>query len=624
MLFGHAGGFGTVNSSGRAQIDGAAVTPSQGFYIPLSSNIGFDVSGAGDFNGDGFSDVIVSRMFSSLIPGASRRGEAYVVYGGATVGHLDENGRQTVDLDHLSPADGFMISDNMALSGLATSLSAAGDLNGDGFDDILVGAPHLNNKDGGAYVIYGRALPDPGAILGTPGPDSNLNGTAGNDEVHGLAGNNSINGLASADEMHGGGGDDFYFVDDAGDIVIEGRGKGNDVVIASLSYTLTLNSEVEYLITSDTPGTGAINLTGNHLDNQIWGNAGANTLSGGGGRDTLFGFAGNDILDGGALADQMFGGTGDDLYLVDGEVFDNGSPLLRDHIVEATGEGFDIVVVASGYYLLNAGAHIELMTTGWIEGTAAVTILGNEFAQQIWGNASANLMDGGAGNDELFGFGGNDTLYGGDGNDTLFGGAGSDQSYGGLGDDTHFADNAADVAIENAGEGNDVLAASVDYALSTGASIELMTTGFIGGTGTINLTGSDLDNQIWGNNGINALSGLQGNDALFGFGGNDRLDGGLGFDLLVGGDGQDNFVFASALGPTNIDTIADFVVADDTILLDDAMFAALGLGALNPKPSWSAPPRPTPTTGSSTTARPAPCSSTPTATAPARRSSSPR
>ena len=70
-------------------------------------------------------------------------------------------------------------------------------------------------------------------------------------------------------------------------------------------------------------------------------------------------------------------------------------------------------------------------------------------------------------------------------------------------------------------------------------------------------------------------------DALIGFGGNDRLDGGGGLDLLVGGTGQDSFVFASALDGAAADIVADFSSADDTILLDDAVFTGLSLGALN-------------------------------------------
>ncbi|HST35907.1 MAG TPA: calcium-binding protein, partial [Allosphingosinicella sp.] len=117
-----------------------------------------------------------------------------------------------------------------------------------------------------------------------------------------------------------------------------------------------------------------------------------------------------------------------------------------------------------------------------------------------------------------------------------------------------------------------------------GVSVELMTTGWIGGTATINLTGNELGNELWGNDGVNQLHGGGGNvtDALFGFGGNDRLDGGAGLDLLVGGTGQDSFVFANTLNSAEADIIADFSSADDTILLDDAVFTGLSLGALNP------------------------------------------
>ena len=86
----------------------------------------------------------------------------------------------------------------------------------------------------------------------------------------------------------------------------------------------------------------------------------------------------------------------------------------------------------------------------------------------------------------------------------FFGGAGANDSlYGGTGDDTYFADDGGDLIFENAGEGQDVAAASVDYVLGAGVSVELMTTGWIGGTATINLTGNDLGNEIWGNDGIN-------------------------------------------------------------------------------------------------------------------------
>lgn len=73
-----------------------------------------------------------------------------------------------------------------------------------------------------------------------------------------------------------------------------------------------------------------------------------------------------------------------------------------------------------------------------------------------------------------------------------------------------------------------------------------------------------------------ALSGTSGNDTLSGGAGDDTLDGGSGNDSLIGGEGADSFRFSATLGSTGVDRITDFVVSDDTILLDDAIFAAAG------------------------------------------------
>ena len=58
-------------------------------------------------------------------------------------------------------------------------------------------------------------------------------------------------------------------------------------------------------------------------------------------------------------------------------------------------------------------------------------------------------------------------------------------------------------------------------------------------------------------------------------GGNDILSGGLGKDAMTGGAGADVFVFSTKLGKQNIDTITDFVVADDTIYLSKSIFKAI-------------------------------------------------
>jgi Ca2+-binding RTX toxin-like protein len=79
-----------------------------------------------------------------------------------------------------------------------------------------------------------------------------------------------------------------------------------------------------------------------------------------------------------------------------------------------------------------------------------------------------------------------------------------------------------------------------------------------------------------GGSGSNQLNGSVGADTLDGGAGDDTLVGNAGNDLLIGGSGSDQFLFNTALGSSNVDVISDYSSADDTILLDDAIFAGIG------------------------------------------------
>ncbi len=330
-----------------------------------------------------------------------------------------------------------------------------------------------------------------------------LNGGGGDDRLEGAAGDDRLDGGAGDDILQGGTGDDFYYVDSATDVVIEVDGEGSDRIFASASYVLGQGVDVEFLTTLSYTDLDAIDLTGNELANIIFGNSANNVLAGGGG---------NDVLDGGAGFDTLLGGTGDDLYRVDS---------LHDLVLEEVGEGSD-GVITSVSYALAAGAEVELLTTDLSTGLDPLDLTGNEFANRIYGNAGSNRLDGGAGND------------------LLDGGAGADILQGGTGDDFYYVDSAADVVIEEAGEGTaDRIFASVSYVLADGVDVEILTTSFNPGLDLIDLTGNELANLIFGNAGANSLSGAGGADTLVGNEGDDILDGGAGIDVTNGGLGDD-------------------------------------------------------------------------------------
>jgi Ca2+-binding RTX toxin-like protein len=409
-------------------------------------------------------------------------------------------------------------------------------------------------------------------IFGNAGANL-LTGGGGADTLFGLGGNDTLVGnVNAASTLQGGAGDDWFYVNHAGDSVIEAAGEGSDRVLASVSFKLTTGQAIERLQTANQAGTTALNLTGNAFGQTIFGNDGANLLTGGGGNDTLLGFGGNDTLVGNAdAASTLQGGTGDDRYLVN---------RAGDSVIELAGEGSDRVL-ASVSFSLSGSTAIERLETADQAGTGAINLTGNALGQAIFGNAGANVLSGGGGADTLLGLGGNDTLVGNaDAASTLQGGAG---------DDWYFVHRTGDSLVELAGEGNDRLFSGVNYALSASQSIETMSTLDAAGTTAINLTGNELDQLMLGNAGANVLSGSGGADTLIGFAGTDtllggdgadQLNGGLGADVLNGGAGADLLVFADALGGGNVDSVVGFTSGQDRLFLENDVFTGLAAGGL--------------------------------------------
>ena len=103
----------------------------------------------------------------------------------------------------------------------------------------------------------------------------------------------------------------------------------------------------------------------------------------------------------------------------------------------------------------------------------------------------------------------------------------------------------------------------------------------VGTSGADTITGSNKTNILYGRGGNDTIlgrgghdliDGFSGNDRIYGDGGNDILSGGAGQDTLTGGSGYDFFAFESKLSKTAVDTITDFSVKSDTILLWKKIF----------------------------------------------------
>ncbi len=250
-------------------------------------------------------------------------GDTYVVDdAGDTVVELAGGGADTVESFLISYTLTANVEDlvlrGAALNGTGNGLNnvitgngAANTLSGLGGNDTLLGASGHDSLSGGDGTD---------SLDGGAGNDS-LDGGAHDDSLDGGAGHDRLDGGTGADAMTGGAGNDVYVVDNLGDTVVElaGSGTGIDTVEASITHSLAAN--VETLILT---GAGAINGTGNGLNNALTGNGAANTLSGGGGFDTMTGGAGGDTflfsqddIGAGLVVDRVL-----DLTFAEGDVID--------------------------------------------------------------------------------------------------------------------------------------------------------------------------------------------------------------------------------------------------------------------------------------------------------------
>ncbi|MDQ4086491.1 MAG: M10 family metallopeptidase C-terminal domain-containing protein, partial [Pseudomonadota bacterium] len=302
------------------------------FYVTI-----WDVSGVDEIVHDGSGSARIDLTAATLDYSPTGAGVvSYVggIYGGFTIanGVVIENAKGGSDADILigNTADNFLDGRGGAdkLIGGAGNDSYGVDSGSDvitendrgGTDRVVSSINYTLGRNLENLTLTGTAVSGTGnaaanAITGNDMANW-LRGKEGVDVLTGGLGNDMLYGGTGADEMIGGLGRDNYFVDNAGDNVVELGGQGFDTVTSTVDYVMT--PSVEQLILA---GTADIDGTGNGLGNRMVGNSGANRLDGGNGRDTLEGMAGddeligdsgNDVLRGNAGVDSLSGGTGND------------------------------------------------------------------------------------------------------------------------------------------------------------------------------------------------------------------------------------------------------------------------------------------------------------------------
>ncbi|MBE9196860.1 FG-GAP repeat protein [Synechocystis sp. LEGE 06083] len=244
VVFGKSGGFSS--SLNLSDLNG-----SNGFVINgIDSNdySGLSVSSAGDVNGDGFDDLLIGA-YRADPNGVSNAGESYVVFGSADIGASDiDNSAPVLDLNGAQLFNGFVINGIDSRDDSGYSVSSAGDVNGDGFDDLLIGAfggdPNGQSYAGESYVVFGKS----------GGFSSSLN-------LADLNGSNGfvINGIDLSD-------DSGYSVSSAGDV----NGDGFDDLLIGASGgdpNGVSNAGESYVVfgSADIGASGIIELTSDPL-----------------------------------------------------------------------------------------------------------------------------------------------------------------------------------------------------------------------------------------------------------------------------------------------------------------------------------------------------------------------